>query len=186
MAIILASASPRRRELLARIIPEFQVIPYEGDEQWDPALPLEEVPLFLAVQKACGILDGHGEDIIIGCDTVVALDGQIFGKPEDEKHAAAMLGALSGRVHEVITGVCILCKGEQHAFSATTQVEFYALTDREIHGYIRTGEPYDKAGAYGIQGQGGLFVKSIAGDYNNVVGLPLPAMYRKLCSLHIM
>ena len=156
MKIILASNSPRRRDLMSKAGLEFEVIPAECEEIAEPgATP---------------------------ADTVVAVGDTILGKPRDREDAFSMLKALSGREHCVYTGVALLSLDQRvnESFVSCTKVKFYDLTDREIEEYINTGEPFDKAGAYGIQGKGGLLVEGISGDYNNVVGLPVAELVRKL------
>ena len=174
---ILASASPRRKELLAELIKGFEIIPACGEEQADEGLSPKELVQALATQKATEVatLPVAKGKAVLGSDTVVALDGQVLGKPRDEKDAVRMLRALSGRPHEVFTGVCIIYpKG--HTVSkitgvACTKVHFLPLTDEKILSYVATGSPMDKAGAYGIQ-DGGL-VEKIDGSFSGVVGLPL-------------
>lgn len=180
MNIILASASPRRKELLSLITEDFSVVPSLFDEEGATADTPKELALLLACKKAESILFGP-DDLVIGCDTVVAAPGGgVFGKPDCEEHAREMLRALSGHTHAVYTGVCVLYRGKKRTFAERTDVTFYPLTDEEIDAYIRTGEPFDKAGAYGIQGGARLFVKAIRGDYSNVVGLPAARLYRVL------
>lgn len=184
LKIILASASPRRRELLQQIGLQFEVKPASGEEiitETEPSLIVEE----LARQKAVEIADNIIEDgIIIGADTIVTFENKIMGKPSDEKNAAQMLSQLSGKSHKVYTGVTAIksvCKEREIiTFSESTEVVFYPADTVEIWEYISTGEPMDKAGAYGIQGKGAAFVKEIHGDYNNVVGLPLARLYQEV------
>ena len=183
MKIILASASPRRRELLKNITDDFTVRVSDADESTVGGLSPEQTVRALAELKADAVYAGNEEEIIIAADTVVAADGQILGKPRDEADAFAMLKMLSGKTHEVFTGVCIRTPAAQTVFSERTEVEFYPLSDDEITAYIKTGEPSDKAGAYGIQGKGCLLVKRINGDYFNVVGLPVAALSRELKKL---
>lgn len=172
--IILASASPRRRELLKLIFDEFEVVPADIDETVRRSIEIEEYPEYLAIKKARHIAEKRPiDDIVIGCDTGVFIDGMMLGKPESREQAFEMLKLLSGRTHKVITGCSIFYKGQNISFSEETQVEFYRLSDTDINEYIITGEPMDKAGAYGIQGKGALLVKRIVGDYYNVVGLPV-------------
>lgn len=179
--IILASASPRRQELLKLISDSFIVEPADIDETADNSIELEKTPEYLATQKAKHIHNSnHYNDIVIGCDTGVFLDNTMLGKPEDENDAYQMLSNLSGRQHKVITGCSIFYKDKMVSFSQTTYVEFYKLTDEEIKAYISTGEPMDKAGAYGIQGKGATLVKKIDGDFFNVVGLPVALLNKKL------
>lgn len=178
--IILASASPRRSELMTLAGFRFDVICADIDEIVpEKALP-QEVVMSLALQKAQAVAKDHRKSAVVGSDTVVALDGKILGKPRSEKEAAEMLRSLSGRIHKVFTGVAIVCGEKVTSFFEETEVEFYPLTDQEILDYIATGEPMDKAGAYGIQGRGAVLVKRINGDYFNVMGLPISKVYREL------
>lgn len=180
--VILASASPRRQELLKLVVKEFSVCPADVDETLPEGISAENAAEFLAVKKARAVADSpeHMYDSVIGCDTVVILDGEIMGKPRDINCAREMITKLSGRVHKVITGVCICSRGKQQSFSEVTEVEFYPLTDNEIEDYIITGDPMDKAGAYGIQSEGCMLVKGIKGDFFNVVGLPVARLKREL------
>ncbi len=176
--IILASKSPRRKELLSMCGFEFEIKPAEADETLPENISPKEAVEYLSQIKAEAINDN--ENIIIGADTVVALGNEIMGKPKDEEDAFLMLSKLSGKIHSVYTGVTIIKKDERITFSSETKVEFYPLTEQEIRDYISTKEPMDKAGAYGIQGLGGLLIKSVEGDYNNVVGLPVAELSRKI------
>ena len=180
MEIILASGSPRRRELLALAGIEYKVIPSECDETLPQNISPGDAVRLLAQRKAEDVFNKHEDALIIGADTVVALDGKILGKPKDRENAKEMLLALSGKTHEVYTGVALISKNKKEIFSCRSLVEFYPLTEKEINNYIKTGEPMDKAGAYGIQGRGFFLVKGISGDYNNIVGLPLSETVRKL------
>ena len=182
--MILASASPRRRELLSRIGLAFTVKPACGEERGRGASAWEQVEE-LALQKAEEIAEEAGENVIvIGADTLVFLDGKPMGKPQDEKEAARMLSALQGRTHQVYTGVALIWSrgGEQRrrSFHECTDVTVYPMTQEEILAYIRTGEPMDKAGAYGIQGLFARHIQKIDGDYNNVVGLPVGRLYQEM------
>ena len=178
--IILASAYPRRSELMTLAGFRFDVICADIDEIVpEKALP-QEVVMSLALQKAQAVAKDHRKSAVVGSDTVVALDGKILGKPRSEKEAAEMLRSLSGRIHKVFTGVAIVCGEKVTSFFEETEVEFYPLTDQEILDYVATGEPMDKAGAYGIQGRGAVLVKRINGDYFNVMGLPISKVYREL------
>ena len=187
--IILASASPRRRELLEQIGVSFEVCPSKEDELItgnDPGATVEE----LSRRKCREVFSGIGEDVIvIGADTVVALDGKILGKPKSQADAAHMLSLLRGRTHQVFTGVTVMSREngrtESVTFHETTQVSFYPMSDREIESYVAGGEPMDKAGAYGIQGEGAVFVREIQGDYSNVVGLPLARLYQEMKNMGI-
>ena len=175
MAVILASQSPRRRELLERMgLSDFLIRPAQGEENFDPSLTPAQLVEALSRQKAEEISAGAGpEDIVIAADTVVSVDGRVLGKPRDGTEAAEMLAALSGREHTVYTGVTVRRGGETVTEHEATAVRFRPLTGEEIAAYVATGEPMDKAGAYGIQGRGGIFVQAIQGDYFNVVGLPI-------------
>ena len=175
MAVILASQSPRRRELLERMgLSDFLIRPAQGEEIFDPSLTPAQLVEALSRQKAEEISAGAGpEDIVIAADTVVSVDGRVLGKPRDEAEAADMLSALSGREHTVYTGLTVRRGGEAVTEHEATAVRFRPLTRGEIAAYVATGEPMDKAGAYGIQGLGGLLVAGIQGDYHNVVGLPV-------------
>ncbi|MCM1091324.1 MAG: Maf family protein [Muribaculum sp.] len=205
MRIILASASPRRRELLAQIGMEFEVMVSNVEERVTATLPAEVVQE-LSVQKAEAVLamlrageDNVGKDVagddgtdapalVIGADTIVACDDEILGKPADEADAKRMLRLLSGRSHEVYTGVTMLlcpCLSagdfvRRHTFFECTKVCFAPMTEAELAEYVATGDPMDKAGAYGIQGFCARYIKGIKGDYNNVVGLPVGRLYQEL------
>ena len=179
--IILASASPRRRELLALAGFPFTVHASDCDETLpDGILPQDAVQL-LAQRKGRDVLRAAGADcVVVSADTVVALDGVILGKPADDEDAARMMRMLSGKEHEVFTGVFITDGVRETLFYARTSVRFYPLTEREIADYVATGEPADKAGAYGIQGKGCLLCEEIRGDYFNIVGLPVARTARAL------
>ncbi len=169
MELILASNSPRRKELLSKLNYPFTVIPSIGEELSTARLPVD-VAKELANRKALEVFKTHPNCVVIGCDTVVELDGQLLGKPKDEKDATQMLTALGGKTHLVHTGVCILHKMGVWLFSDTTKVTFASLSQKQIADYVATGSPLDKAGAYGIQDSG--FVCEIDGSYDNVVGFP--------------
>ena len=174
MAWILASASPRRRELLAGVGLTFEVRPAAGEEHPQAGLSGAETAMRLSRAKCEEIAEtASKDDVVIAADTVVVLDGAILGKPRDEADAKRMLTALSGRTHWVYTGVTVARGDTVLAEAEGTEVHFRPLTAREIDAYVATGEPMDKAGAYGIQGRAALFVEGIRGDYFNVVGLPL-------------
>ncbi|KUH33225.1 septum formation inhibitor Maf [Thermococcus celericrescens] len=174
--LVLASASPRRREILARFIREFEVIPSNASEECSIENPAEYA-LELARRKAREV-HGRVSGTVIGADTVVSIDGHILGKPGSREEAFEMLRLLSGRVHRVTTGYCIIHEGREISGVAVTEVKFRELDDDIIGAYIDTGEPMDKAGAYGIQGKAGLFVEWIRGDYYNVVGFPLEIIWK--------
>lgn len=175
MRIILASGSPRRRELLAGIgLDGLEIIPAVGEEKKNPDLSPAELVKSLALAKAEEVFLKNPGAVVIGADTVVSLDGKILGKPKSEAEAGAMLFALSGRAHEVLTGVAVISpEGQAETGAEITRVCFRSLDPAEIKAYVATGEPMDKAGAYGIQGRASLFVERLEGDYFNVVGLPL-------------
>lgn len=175
MDIILASQSPRRRELLERMgLAGFRVVSPDVDEHMEEDLPPAQLVCRLSQRKARAVREQVGDEgLIIAADTVVALDGTVLGKPADELAAFKMLSTLSGVRHQVYTGLTVLRGGEEHTEYEVTDVSFRELTQGEIEDYIRTGEPMDKAGAYGIQGYGALFISGIQGDYYNVMGLPV-------------
>ncbi|MCD7731341.1 MAG: Maf family protein [Oscillospiraceae bacterium] len=179
MKVILASASPRRQELMKSIFDEFECIPADIEEIVPSGISAEETAEFLSVKKAAHIAQDHRNDLVVGCDTVVVFDGRVYGKPADKDDARRMLTELSGNTHIVITGVCLFYGGKSMSFSEKTSVEFYPLSEKEINDYISTGAPMDKAGAYGIQDKHFLPVKSIKGDYFNVVGLPATRLKRE-------
>ena len=178
--IILASASPRRRELLTLAGVNFSVKCADADETLPQGISPREAVELLAQKKAAAVALSHADCAVIGADTVVSVQGKILGKPADYDEAFEMLSLLSGKAHSVYTGVCIVFGGERVVFSEKTDVTFYELTDDEIDEYIKTNECYDKAGAYGIQGRGCTLVKKINGDYFNVVGLPVAKTVREL------
>lgn len=200
--IILASGSPRRKELLEQIGLEFEICPAKGEELITAAAP-QDVVMELSRRKAEEVAAGflsyneqHTEltspqdMLVIGADTVVALEGQILGKPVDEKDAIRMLSMLSGSTHSVYTGVTFVIADSsgrtgEHSFYEKTDVTMHEMTQEEIRRYIATGEPVDKAGAYGIQGACAIYVRQISGDYNNVVGLPLARVYQELKKIGI-
>lgn len=182
--IVLASASPRRKELLELMGLTFTIIPSKKEEIITKTIPSEIVEE-LAAQKAEDVAKQLTEDaIVIGSDTIVVCDGEVMGKPADEKAAFAMLHKLQGRVHEVYTGVAVINwkNGEitSDIFSQKADVTVHEMTDEEIWGYIRKGESMDKAGAYGIQGSFAVFVDEIKGEYNTVLGLPVAGLYQVL------
>lgn len=200
--IILASQSPRRKELLEQIGLEFEICPAKGEEVITKNVP-EEVAKELSLQKAKEVAamvsqygDNHKElmtpqDIlVIGADTIVAVDDEILGKPKDEADAYRMLSLLSGRTHAVYTGVTFVFidttgKAGAHTFYEKTEVQMKELSEEEIRRYVETGDSMDKAGAYGIQGRCAIYIEKINGDYNNVVGLPVARIYKELQKLGI-
>ena len=183
--LILASQSPRRRELLGLITRNFLVRPTGCDETLDCADPAEYALQIACRKCAAALAEAGPEDAVIAADTVVYLDGLLLGKPRDPAEAAAMLSRLSGRTHTVCTGVAVAFRGGTRTLCQQTRVTFYDLSRSLIDWYVSTGEPMDKAGAYGIQGRGALLVRDIAGDYSNVVGLPVAALYRLLVEMGV-
>lgn len=177
---ILASASPRRKEILSNAGFDFEIIVSDADENISEDLTPEKTVEELAERKAMSVWESNKDAVVFGCDTVVAIDGKILGKPTDDNDAFNMLRMLSGKVHTVSTGVCICSAEKVSVFSNTTRVEFYPLSDETIKSYIATGECADKAGAYGIQGYGSVLVKEIKGDYFSVMGLPVSQASRVL------
>lgn len=190
--LILASASPRRRELLALLGAAYTPIATDAEERDTPTppevadalpelrLPRGNHPTLLAWRKARAAAEQAPGAIVLGADTVVVLDDDVLNKPRDVAEARAMLARLSGRAHTVYTGLCVLAEGRLWLEAVAAEVEFHPLRPDAIADYVATGEPMDKAGAYGLQGQGGAFVRAVRGSYTNVVGLPLPAVHRLL------
>ena len=187
MAIVLASQSPRRQELLARIgVEDFKTLSLDIDESYPEGLSPEDTVRYIAKKKcdAAAALCSP-DDLIITADTMVFLGNDRLGKPRDEEDALRMLRALSGRAHTVCTGVSVRRSAQEERFAVSTRVFFRPMTDDEIRAYIKTGEPMDKAGAYGIQGKCAIYIEGIEGDYNNVVGLPVARIYKELQKLGI-
>ena len=190
--IVLASGSPRRKELLAKTGLKFSVVVSGGEEKAETSDPAETVEK-LSLDKASAVADllqaEKEPQLIIGADTVGACDGEILGKPSDREDAFRMLWKLQGQTHQVYTGVTLLLKKKHtwqaHTFSEKTDVQFYPVSREELLAYIETGEPMDKAGSYGIQGGFGIYVKGICGDYNNVVGVPVGRLVYELKKLGI-
>lgn len=181
--LILASTSPRRQSLLAELgIPFTISAPKLAQETLDPALPLAEALEHLALEKARSVARDNPQTLVLGADTIVCKDGALLGKPRDAAHAAQMLRTLSGAEHQVITAVALTCTESQKSITrhAQSSVHFRTLSEQEIQDYIASREPLDKAGAYGIQGQGGKFVEKLQGPYDNVVGLPLDLVRQML------
>ncbi len=180
MQIILASESPRRRELLTLMGLKFTVLVSNVEEQppqhVTPAAYVEE----LALQKARAVADTHPDCCVIAADTIVYLDGDILGKPHTPEIAKQFLTRMQGRTHTVYTGVAVIASGNVDVRHCCTDVTFAPMTQREIQWYVSTGEPLDKAGAYGVQGPGGMFVEKVDGNYFNVIGMPLPLLYKML------
>jgi septum formation protein len=178
--LVLASASPRRQELLHNAGINFEVQPAHIGEDPLPAEGAKECAERLAREKALAIAHQRPHDVVLGADTVVVVDGQILGKPSDVADAARMLRLLSGRQHQVITGVCLVINGQSFVASETTLVTVSDITDQDILDYVSSGEPMDKAGAYAIQGIASRWIPRIEGDYGNVVGLPVALVCRML------
>ena len=178
--LILASKSPRRRELLTMLGLEFEVCTADIDETMDTACPIAQAVEQVSRRKAEAVGAKHPGDLIIAADTAVVLDREILGKPHSKEEAAQMLRRLSGKEHTVMTAFCLYRDGNTESHVEQTAVRFKTLSDREIDAYIKTGSPMDKAGAYGIQDAAAVFIRSIKGDYYNVMGLPLCALTRCL------
>ena len=185
MAVILASASPRRRELMEMLgVKDMKIIPAKGEEHPPAGAGPAETVKALALAK-CEEVRAHcaADDVCVAADTIVWFDGHIYGKPHSKEEAAGMLSRLRGNTHEVYTGVAVAAHGRVHVEAEMTRVHFREITDAEIDAYIATGEPMDKAGAYGIQGLGRLLVRVIRGDYFSVVGLPISRLARQIDAL---
>lgn len=176
----MASASPRRQQLIKIIDKNCICIPSDVEEIVPENIKLKKAPQYLSGLKAKDVAASHKNSLVIGCDTGVFINGEMLGKPTDTKSAYDMLKKLSGNTHSVITGCTIILNDRMRQFSVETKVTFYSLTDKQIYNYIETREPMDKAGAYGIQKYGSLLVKSITGDYFNVVGLPVARLEREI------
>lgn len=182
MRIILASKSPRRREILENLGLKFDIIVADADESSDIRDP-ELLVQALARKKGRAVLDAIGscdDCLLIACDTLVYAEGEFLGKPRDKEDARRMMKLLSGRSHIVVSGIYLNCCGEEAGAAAVTKVNFDVLSDQEIEDYINTDEPYDKAGGYAVQGRAGLYISGLEGDYFNVVGLPVNLLYRTL------
>ena len=186
MNIILASLSPRRQELLQKITTDFKVIPSCADETLPQDISPTDAVMLLAEKKAQEVFYSHADCCVIGSDTVVAIDGEILGKPENTAHAVSMLQQLSGREHWVYTGVTVITPTDTRTVCVKTKVHFHPLTIEEITSYVATGEPMDKAGAYGIQDKGSLLVSHMDGDYYSVMGLPVATLYHMLVDLQVV
>ncbi len=180
MEIILASKSPRRKQLLALCGVDFKVREADLDEVLDESLSKVQAIELLAYHKALTVWQLHPQSLVIGADTIVLADDEVLGKPNNHEDAKAMLRKLSGRTHQVITGVCMMDQSKQEIFSSVVEVDFCVLSEKEIEDYVNSGEPMDKAGAYGIQGLAACFVKSIRGDYYAVMGMPVSKVYEHL------
>jgi septum formation protein len=191
-SFILASQSPRRKQLLEWAEIPFTIVVSDTDESYPATLPINEVPAYIAKHKAMAVADkqnnvSNASNCIIAADTVVVLENTIMGKPLDRAHAIESLTALSGKTHEVITGVCILFAGQEICFSETTKVSFHSLTKEQIEFYVDNYKPYDKAGAYAIQEWIGVIgIQSIEGDFYNVMGLPVSKLVQKIKQLGLL
>ena len=172
MNVILASQSPRRKELMGLYHIPFLIRVPDADETMDPTLSPAEAVALVSARKAEAVSHG-ADDVVIAADTIVVCNGEILGKPRDEADASRMLHLLSGRDHQVMTGMTVLRGGSCQTVTEITDIHFRTLSDREINAYIATGEPMDKAGSYGIQGGAALFAQGLGGDYYNVMGLPV-------------
>lgn len=186
MGIILASASPRRKELMALITNDYTVFTSDVDEHSITAPTPAQLAEKLACAKCAVVEKDHRGEVVIGCDTVVDVDGEVYGKPKDDRDAKRMLHTLSGRSHMVHTGVCVMHGTQLRSFAATTKVIFAPLTDKEIDDYVATGDPRDKAGAYGIQNGAAKFVAGIEGCYFNVMGFPVSRVYELLREMDLI
>lgn len=182
MQIVLASASPRRRELMEMLgFRDLVILPAAGEEHVDLTQPPHEIVRQLAMNKAVEVsLKCEGHPLIVAADTIVWYNNKVYGKPENEEDAFRMLRSLSGHTHSVFTGVAVLHNGQMDLRSDESRVTFREMSDEEIRGYIATGEPMDKAGAYGAQGKGAVFVEHLDGDFFNVMGLPLCTLAQML------
>jgi nucleoside triphosphate pyrophosphatase len=183
MRLILASASPRRAELLRAAAIPFEVAPAEVDERFHPGETPEMAVARLAEAKAMAVAADHRDAIVLGADTTVVVGGEALGKPASAADASRMLRLLSGRTHEVLTGVCLCARGRTVGHVERTVVRLARLSEDEVAWYVATGEPRDKAGAYAIQGLGSRFIEGIDGSYSNVVGLPISSVYGRLRDL---
>lgn len=175
--LILASKSPRRRELMGKITEIFSCVDSNADESIVRESDPELLCVALARLKCSAAAKEHADSVVIGCDTIVYSDGLILGKPKDREEAFSMLRRLSGATHSVYTGVWVIGKGINEGFFEKTDVTFCKMSESEIEGYVATGDPFDKAGGYGIQNKAACFVRSINGDYFNVMGLPVSPLY---------
>ena len=178
--LILASTSPRRKELMELLGYDFKVMASHVEEHVDFSMKPDEIVQNLARQKAEAVFNENRDAVVLGSDTVVVVDEQILGKPKDENEAREMMQLLRNRTHQVITGVAILSEERKDIFANTTTVHFSNITDEEIEEYIKTPEAYDKAGGYAIQGWAGRFVPTVEGNYFTIMGLPISEVYEKL------
>ncbi|MDO4815122.1 MAG: Maf family protein [Bacillota bacterium] len=174
MKVVLASGSPRRKELLEMLGLEFDICPARGEEKAEPGLAPGELVKALSLAKAKEVASAYpGDTVVIAADTIVWAEGEVLGKPSDKADALRMLNMLSGKAHSVFTGICVIRGDTVLAEAEETEVHFRKLDEAEIEAYVETGEPMDKAGAYGIQGKASVLIEGIKGDYFNVMGLPL-------------
>lgn len=190
MDIVLASTSPRRKALLEQIKLSFKVVVSDYEEDMTLDMPPEELVMHLSQGKARSVAEKVSDALVIAADTIVAFEGRVVGKPHEKEDASEMLQKLSGKTHEVLTGLTVIdtAKNKELSRVVKTQVVFRNLSDYEIRTYVASGEPLDKAGAYGIQGLGALLIKEIRGDYYNVIGLPLVTLKEMLeeCGVYVL
>jgi len=184
--LILASNSPRRKELLQYLDIPFEIRSENTEEIVDYSIPSEELVMDLAFQKAAAVFRKNQESIVMGFDTLVYVDDVLLGKPKTKEDAYGMLRQLSGKTHFVLTGCAVISKEMSKSFYEKTRVSFHEMTEQEILDYVETGEPMDKAGAYGIQGKGAKFVKHVNGDYFTVMGMPLSRLYHELKDMNLL
>ena len=180
--LVLASASPRRKQLLSLLTTNFEVEVSNVDETVPENVTASDAAAFLATKKALDVAKNRPDDIVIGSDTIIVFKDKIYGKPLNKADAKNMLTEFSGNTHQVITGVCVVQGKRTISFSSVNKVEFYELSESEIDEYLNDDEYKDKAGSYAIQGKAGLFIKEISGDYNSIVGLPVSKLNRILKS----
>lgn len=184
--IILASNSPRRKQIMEMLQIPFEIIISGVEEKIDPALSESELVMDLAYQKAVDIFKTHKDDIVLGFDTLVYMDGLTLGKPKNAEDAKRMLEILSGRTHTVITGCAIITRKMSKTFFEAAEVTFFPMTQAEIEEYIATKEPFDKAGAYAVQGFGSKYVRAINGDFYTIMGLPIGRLYHELQNMGLI
>lgn len=178
--IILASKSPRRKELLSKIVDDFEIISSNNPEKIPKFVPLKKVPVILAKQKAKDVYKNNKDALVIGADTVVIVNNEILGKPKDKQDVKRMISMLSNNTHIVVTGVYIISNKIKKSFSSVTKVTFRKMSEQEIDDYCNLDTIYDKAGAYAIQNEAKQYITNIEGDYNNVVGLPIDELKKYL------
>lgn len=180
--LVLVSQSPRRRELMSLLKFPFKTTSPLGEEVFNEDLTLREQIEAIAQDKAMSVLDQYPDAVLVSADTIIVNEGKVLGKPHDKDHAVAMLKELSGKTHEVITGVCIVSDKKKEVFSVVSKVTFYDITDEDIEAYVLSKEPLDKSGSYSIQGGAALFTKHVEGDYFAIMGLPIGRVYQVLNS----